>query len=228
MSGHPETVVLVHGLWVHGIAMSLLRRRLGRGGYRVFAYSYPSVRLSFTENVGRLAQYCRDVGALRSHFVGHSMGGLIVLHMLEETADVVPGRVILAGTPVAGSHAARSLARLPGGRVLLGRSIVERMEAGRTKCALSCEIGVIAGRMPVGAGRFVAPDLPVPHDGAVSVEETRLPAMKDHIVLNVSHSGMLFSREVGHQVDAFLSEGAFDRANDGWRMADAGTRKAEG
>jgi len=203
-------VVLVHGLWVHGIAMALLRRRLERGGYRVFAYSYPTTRLTFAENVARLARYCREVGALRSHFIGHSLGGLIVLRMVGETADVVAGRMILAGTPVAGSHAARRLARLPGGRAVLGRSMVEWMEPGQRIDANGCEIGVIAGRMPVGAGRIVAPDLPAPHDGAVSVEETRLPAMKDHIVLNVSHSGMLVSRTVAHQVCAFLRDGAFE------------------
>jgi hypothetical protein len=77
-------------------------------------------------------------------------------------------------------------------------------------CSLGCEIGVIAGRMPVGAGRIVAPDLPAPHDGAVTVEETRLPAMRDHVVLNVSHSGMLVSRAVAQQVEAFLRNGAFE------------------
>lgn len=203
-------MVLVHGLWVHGIAMALLRRRLERGGYRVFAYSYPTTRLTFAENVARLARYCREVGALRSHFIGHSLGGLIVLRMVGETADVVAGRMILAGTPVAGSHAARRLARLPGGRAVLGRSMVEWMEPGQRIDANGCEIGVIAGRMPVGAGRIVAPDLPTPHDGAVSVEETRLPAMKDHIVLNVSHSGMLVSRAVAHQIDEFLRHGVFE------------------
>ena len=205
-------MVLVHGLWVHGIAMSLLRRRLERSGFRVFAYSYPSVRLTFVENAARLAQYCRDVGALRSHFVGHSLGGLIVLRMLEEAPDVVPGRVILAGVPVLGSHAARRLARLPGGRALLGRSMMEWTEPGRRIVAGGCDIGVIAGRMPVGAGRIVAPDLPAPHDGAVSVDETRLPAMCDHIVLNVSHSGMLVSRAVAQQIEAFLRNGVFDKS----------------
>jgi hypothetical protein len=43
----------------------------------------------------------------------------------------------------------------------------------------------------------------------VSVSETRLPAMRDHIVLNVNHSGMLVSRAVARQICAFLREGAF-------------------
>ena len=43
----------------------------------------------------------------------------------------------------------------------------------------------------------------------VSVAETRLPAARDHIVLDVNHFGMLLSRSVTRQVCAFLREGAF-------------------
>jgi hypothetical protein len=89
--------------------------------------------------------------------------------------------------------------------------MMEWIEPRTLACSTGCDIGVIAGRMPVGAGRIVAPDLPAPHDGAVSVEETRLPAMRDHIVLNVSHSGMLVSRAVAQQIGAFLQNGQFFR-----------------
>ena len=205
-----DTVVLVHGLWVHGIAMALMRRRVARNGFRVLAYSYPSVRLTLAENVERLARYCREIGAQRLHFVGHSLGGLIVLRMLERVPGIQPGRVILAGAPVTGSYAALRLARFPGGRAALGRSFMEWLESKPLVSLTGCDIGVIAGRMPVGAGRIVAPELPGPNDGAVRVEETLLPAMRDHIVLNVSHSGMLVSRAVARQICAFLRDGAFD------------------
>lgn len=215
MTTPPETVILVHGLWVHGIAMGLMRRRVARSGFRVFAYSYPSVRLSFAENVERLARYCRELGVPRLHFVGHSLGGLIVLRLLERAFGIQPGRVVLAGVPVAGSYTAQRLARLPGGRAALGRSMMEWMESNPTLSGSGYEIGVIAGRMPVGAGRIVAPRLPGPNDGAVRVEETLLPATRDRIVLNVSHSGMLLSRAVAQQICAFLRNGAFEHRDEG-------------
>lgn len=206
-----ETVVLVHGLWVHGIAMELMRRRVARAGYRALAYSYPSVRLTLTENSERLARYLRELPASRLHLVGHSLGGLIVLRAIELANSLPPGRVVLAGTPFGESFAARRLERLPGGRTALGRSLPEWLGAAHSRPASDREIGVIAGGSPFGLGRLVAPELPRPSDGVVSVEETRLPGMRDHIVLPVSHSGMLVSRSVARQICAFLRDGAFAR-----------------
>lgn len=210
-----ETVILVHGLWVHGLTMELMRRRVARGGYRALAYSYPSMRLTLTENADRLARYCRDLAVPRVHFVGHSLGGLIVLRTLERAAGFTAGRAVLTGTPYVESFAARRLARLPGGRAALGRSLPEWLVSERPAPDARHEIGVIAGRLPVGIGRIVAPDLPVPNDGVITVAETRLPAMRDHIVLNVSHFGMLLSRAVARQICNFLREGAFAPASDG-------------
>ena len=66
---------------------------------------------------------------------------------------------------------------------------------------------VMEGHMTLGM--LVAPELPEPHDGAVAVEETRLPCARDHIVLPVSHSGMLLSQAVAEQAAAFLRDGRF-------------------
>lgn len=205
----PDTVVLVHGLWVHGITMELMRRRIERQGYRALAYSYPSMKLTLDENEKRLAQYCRNLEVPRLHFVGHSLGGLIVLHLLERERGLAPGRVVLIGTPVAGSYAAERLARLPGGRAALGRSMRAWLASPRPAVDAGRDIGVIAGRLPVGLGRIVAPRLPGPSDGVVSVAETRLPGMRDHVVLNVNHTGMLLSALVARQIGEFLRHGAF-------------------
>jgi pimeloyl-ACP methyl ester carboxylesterase len=215
MTAGPDAVVLVHGLWVHGLVMALMRRRIARCGYRALAYSYPSMRLTAAENVERLMRYCRELAAPRVHLVGHSMGGLVVLHALAHAAGFTPGRVVLTGTPVAGCHAARRLGELAGGRAALGRCMPEWMESPAFAGADGCEIGVIAGRKPVGLGRIVAPDLERPCDGVVSVTETRFAAMRDHIVLNVSHSGMLLSRPVARQICAFLRDGAFEHRDEG-------------
>ena len=209
MTPIPETVVLVHGLWVRGLVMEWLRRRLAQAGFSVVSYSYPSMRLSLTENAERLARYCRDRSPARMHFLGHSLGGLIVLRMFERGGSVPDGRIVLAGMPFGGSLAAQRLLRVPGGRAALGRSIAEWLRAGPPLPPADREIGVIAGNLPVGLGRVVAPDLPPPNDGVLSVAETVVPGVRDRIVLKVSHSSMLLSAAVAQQTCAFLQHGVF-------------------
>jgi len=189
--------------------MALMRRRMERCGYRALSYSYPSMRLTLTENAERLAEFCRNLNAPRVSFVAHSMGGLVVLRMLGCAARIGIGRVVLVGVPCAESFAARRMVRLPGGRAALGRSIPEWHARDRGDRLDRFEIGVIAGNLSVGLGRLVAPDLPGPNDGVVSVAETHLPEMRDSIVLKVSHSGMLVSKGVARQACEFLRHGAF-------------------
>jgi pimeloyl-ACP methyl ester carboxylesterase len=210
-----ETVVVVHGLWMHGVVMALMRRRIERCGYRALSYSYPSMALTLTENAARLAQFCRNIcldgGASRLHFVGHSLGGPVILRMLERAADLDIGRIVLVGPPILGSFAAERFARLPGGRKALGHSIPEWLESAPPSGPGRYEIGVIAGDAHIGLGTLIVPALPRPNDSVVSVAETRLPGASDHIVLNVSHTAMLVSAAVARQICEFLEHGAFKR-----------------
>ena len=206
-----ETVILVHGLWVHGVLMTFMRRRIARCGHRAICYSYPSVRFTLAENADRLASFSRNLGAGRLHFVGHSLGGLVVLTMLARIRDLDVGRIVLVGTPFVDSIAAHHLARLPGGRAVLGRSMREWLQGGRPSAFDRYDIGVIAGSFGIGLGRLVVPGLPRPHDGVVSVVETRVPEARDHIVLKVSHSAMLVSSAVAYQICEFISHGVFSR-----------------
>jgi hypothetical protein len=127
-------------------------------------------------------------------------------------ADARIARALLLAPPYGGSFAARSMARSAPGRVLLGRSIPDWLAApSRPGMNAGTEVGVIAGDRRFGLGCLVAPSMPRPNDGVVTVEETRVPGMRDHIVLPVSHSAMLLSSKVAGQACEFLSRGAFAR-----------------
>ena len=210
-------MLLVHGLWLHGISMQLIRRRLERHGYRVRCYSYPTVRLDLEQNAERLRRHWESLPAGRVHIVGHSMGGLVALEAAQLVAPECRGRVVLAGTPFVDSFAARALQRLPGGRRMLGLCIAQWLVRPRLARFDACELGIIAGSRSIGLGRVIAPGLPRPNDGVVSVEETRVPGMRDHIVLKVGHTEMLFSRTVAEQIHAFLQHGTFAHTQAGGR-----------
>ena len=47
------------------------------------------------------------------------------------------------------------------------------------------------------------------NDGTVAVSETRMPGATDHIVLPVSHLGMLLSARVARETGSFLTAGRF-------------------
>jgi len=208
-NGHAVTV-LVHGLWMRGVVMQVQRYYLAGLGFDAVCYSYPSMRLTLTENAERLAQFARRLGASPVHWVGHSLGGLVILRMLEREPASPPGRVVLLGAPYGDGYARRALAANRLGARLLGRSIGEWVDMRKPDIFPGREIGVIAGSLSRGLGRMVARGLPTPNDGVVTVAETELAAACDRIVLPVSHSGMLFSRRVARQSSAFLRAGKFD------------------
>lgn len=205
-----ETVVLVHGLWMRGWVMGILALRLRRCGFRVVAFSYPSVRGSLSQNALRLSRFAAGIAAPRVHFVGHSLGGLLVLQMLAEHPEPRAGRVVLMGIPYSASHAARRLSRTALGRAMVGRGMAQWLRQQSPDSAARCEAGVIAGSRSMGLGRLLG-GLPRPNDGVVAVEETRVPGARGHVVLRVSHSGMLLSAPVARQVCAFLKDGRFLR-----------------
>jgi hypothetical protein len=122
--------------------------------------------------------------------------------------------VVLLGSPLQGSRAAQGLARWPIGKAMLGitmrdeflpdvnASPMQRTWNGRRP------VGVIAGSGGFGLGRLVA-SLDGDNDGTVLVAETQLPGAADHIVLPVTHTGMLFSGDVAKQSAEFLRNGKF-------------------
>jgi len=207
-------VVYVHGLWLSGREGGWLRRRLAQDlGAETVAFSYPSVVGDTAANALALTQFLGEIRADTVHLVGHSLGGLVILKFFEDgaAAQLPPGRVVLLGSPLRGSRAARGLVRMPFGKKILGRSAGEELLAPRDRGWKGMRnLGVIAGDLGVGLGRLVGTGAE-PSDGTVLVEETRLSGATDHLVMRVSHSGMLFSAAVAKQAGAFLRTGAFER-----------------
>ncbi len=205
-----ETVVLIHGLWMPGPDQWPLKYRLGRRGFHAHTFRYPTVRSDIVANAAELDRFLRGIKGETVHLVGHSMGGLIIRRLLADFPDQRPGRIVTIGTPHNGSHAARYLAGFGWGQTLLGRSCKALTEPGPPWDG-SRDLGVIAGDRSVGLGMLVARDLPRPHDGTVSLDETRLAGATDHITLPVTHISMLISPLVADQTAHFLRNGRFLR-----------------
>jgi pimeloyl-ACP methyl ester carboxylesterase len=196
---------------MRGASMTILRRRLTPHGLSVTEFGYPSVTGSLPENARALAEYVDGLACERLHLVGHSLGGVLIRAMLDQYAPPHLKRVVCLGSPLRGSVTAARLARWPGGDRVLGRCMVElRRRGGFDAWPLSVEAGSIAGDLPFGVGRLFGP-FAEPNDGTVAVAETKVAGLRDHVVLRVSHTALLWSTQVAEQVEHFLLHGRFRR-----------------
>ena len=204
-----DSVVVVHGLWMPGWEMSALRRRLAAAGYSTYQFVYPTVDCGLDENADRLAEFVASTPGRRIHFVGHSLGGVLILRLFERHRVERAGRIVCLGSPLTGTHAGRVLDSLPLGRRIVGRCIHDLLQCGGCRpWGGPHELGIIAGDVPLGFGRLLG-GLEKPHDGTVSVSETRLPGATEHVVLHCTHLSMLWSPTVSEHVQRFLRTGSF-------------------
>ncbi len=204
-----RTVVLVHGLWYGTVSLALLARRLEARGFRTHAFSYPTLGRTLAENARALYEFARRIDAKPLDFVGHSLGGLVILRMFDGWRRLPEGRVVLMGSPVRGSSTASKIAQMPLTRPFVGKARTA-LAYGFGHAPAGRETGVIAGTKGLGLGR-VFKRLELPHDGTIAVAETELPDAADRLELDVSHTGLVLSAEVASQVARFLHRGRFDR-----------------
>lgn len=92
---------------------------------------------------------------------------------------------------------------------MLGRA-VHLLRAGVLPLPEGFEVGVIAGTLPLGLGHWFG-RFEGAHDGTVTVAETRVAGVIDHLEVRTSHTGLIYSRVVAQQAAAFLREGRFTR-----------------
>jgi pimeloyl-ACP methyl ester carboxylesterase len=209
MSG--EAVLLVHGLWMNRVVMLYLARQLRGHGFAARAVGYYSAMHDLARNARALADAIAAVDSPRVHVVGHSLGGVVALAALRDHPDDRVRRIVLLGSPLAGSASGRSLAARRWGAPLLGTTRALWGDMPRLEIPAGIEAGAIAGNRRFGLGRLIGLDVPLPNDGVVAVEETRHPQLADHLVMRVSHSEMLVSAAVAREVAAFLATGSFAR-----------------
>jgi pimeloyl-ACP methyl ester carboxylesterase len=203
-------VVYVHGLWMPGDESLILRRRLAHDfALTLHSFRYSAAGTTMSVVAARLESFVQQLKASELHFVGHSLGGLVIYRFLERFPAQPPGRVVFLGTPCVASRAAQSAGRFAPIAHLMGRSVAEELLQPRTRhWTYSRPLGVVAGSQPLGVGQLLA-QFDEPNDGTIAVRETRMPGASDHIVLPVSHLGMLVSARVAREVGLFLTQGHF-------------------
>lgn len=211
------TIVLVHGLGRTPRSLWLVALFARQRGYHVIAWGYPSRRGTIDDHAAALdRQLTATLRALpgRVHFVTHSLGALLVRAYLGTVALPALGRVVMLAPPNQGSEVADRLRGSWAFRWMTG-PVGQELGTGVDGAAarlptLAAEVGVIAGDRCVNPlfGRWIGG----PNDGKVAVARTRLPGMRDHIVVRAGHTLLPWRPRVIQQVFAFLERGQFLRS----------------
>ena len=220
-----NSVILLHGLHHAPFIMSPLAKRLQVQGFDTYQYGYRSLRDSIKVSSASLNNWLE-----RYHhpeqpidLVGHSLGGLIIRDFLVSYPQWQIGRCVTLGTPHLGSVCADYIWRLA--PAIVGQSYIDALDGTVTPLPEHIIMGVIAGNQPFGLGQLVLgyhnrklrlqnsplPDEYLTHDGTVYLRETKLETATDHLIMPVSHTGMLVNPAVAEQTGYFLSNGKFKR-----------------
>ncbi len=210
-----ECVILLHGLARSDSSMKKIANALDDAGYITVNASYPSTKYQIkklAKNAITKALAKCPKGS-RVNFVTHSMGGILVRQYLSEHVIKNMGRVVMLGPPNKGSQVVDYLQKFPGFKLINGPAGVQlgtgKLSVPNMLGTIDFELGVIAGTCSFDP--FLSLMLPKPNDGKVSVENTKLEGMLDHIELPATHTFMMNNKTVIFQLLYFLENGVFCR-----------------
>ena len=212
-----EKVVLVHGLGRTERAMLLLEGSLTEAGFDVYSLHHDSredAPEALLAAVARQIDACCSGGSGAVHYVGHSLGGLLIRDYLSGGTPANLGRVVLLGSPNSGSELADAErhGHLTSAWLARAGPAARLLNTGPDGYPARLPppdypVGVIAGTRDNALSNAW---LPVPNDGLVSVASARLEGMTDFVSYPVAHWDLRNDAEVASQVIAFLERGAFD------------------
>lgn len=216
LAARADCVVLLHGLSRSDNSMRLMQEALEFHNYYVVNYSYPSNEApiaALVEHVGNAVELC---GARTTHFVTHSLGGILLRAWLIDNRPPLLGRVVMLAPPNQGSEIVDNLAAFE-----LFPDLIELIhgpavrELGTDPSAFPLRLpppdyplGVIAGNRSLNPLSAIV--IEGENDGTVSVASTRIAGMRDHIVLPATHTMIMINPLAMAEVLEFLRYGAFD------------------
>ncbi|MBY5353920.1 alpha/beta hydrolase [Rhizobium leguminosarum] len=212
-----DTVLLFHGIARTKKSMAKLAGFLSAHGYRVVNVGYPSTKFSISDLVDiirpEIDGAAKEAGDGRVHFVGYSMGGLIVRAFLRNYRPANLGRVVMVGTPNSGSQIADFLKNWPLFRKVYGPAgqqlITDQTAMTELFGTVDYELGIIAGNRTIDPVSSLIIGLRVPNDGKVSVESTRLDGASAHIVIPANHTFLPVNKTMWSETLSFLQDGRF-------------------
>lgn len=210
-----DYVILVHGFSWAKPPLRTLGRNLHEQGFHTIEIHYPIRSIPMSEVVQDyilpvVKEHCTDSNR-RIHFVGHSMGCIMIRKMLKEHEIERMGRVVLLAAPNKGTEIASFFSRAPIIRKMLGEAVhqvgTEPESVPNQLGAVDFSPGIIMGTrsdFPI-----VPAMIPGADDGVVRVDSGPVPGMAAFITLPTTHIRMPSTRAACTQTAHFLRTGKF-------------------
>ena len=211
-----RAIVLVHGL----MRTSASLRRLGRflqaqGWSQVIDFRYASSRATIADHAKALQAVIRHLpGSPRLSFVGHSLGNIVVRHVIGDWQRWPMGekllqrldRVVMLAPPNQGSAMARALGYTGLFQLITGKAGTQLgsgwAEIGSRLATPPCPFAIIAGDSRLASWN---PLLPGPSDVVVGVNETCLSGAAEVLTLPALHSFIMDDPRVQQATARFLN-----------------------
>lgn len=214
-----EIVILLHGIGRTASSLRALEKALSKEGYTVYSLNYAARKKTLEEAATDIfEQTLHPLASHTLHFVTHSMGGLVVRLLLSQYTIPYLGRIVMLAPPNQGSEVADFFQDHFFYRWFYGpagQQLTQSVAQTLPLLPQDCEFGIIAGNRSWDPFCYFL--LPKGNDGKVSIKNTQLKHMKDHIILPVDHSWMMYQTNVISQVKYFLKYGRFYHSNSSQR-----------
>ena len=190
-----------------------MRRHLRQAGFTVHIRSYGHLRQNAERSAADLGQFLDGLDAEHVHLVVHSFGGVVVLHLLEQSDARRVERLsslVFLGSPLVGSELTHHLLQSKAGRWwrwLLGSALDRGLAGEQPAFALPMAHALVAGTGKSWLTRWLWSN-PPPGDGLVSVREAQpenqqAGASEIH-TLPIHHAALLYNKDCMSLVSKYL------------------------
>jgi len=209
-----EGVVLLHGILRTNRCMSGLASFLEGQGYKTLNLDYPSAKYDISSIAELIHGTIKKFADKHSkiHFIGYSMGGLVIRAYLQKYRLENLGKIVMIATPNKGSEVADFLQNFwlykklygPAGQQL----ITDQQSFKDILGDIYYDLGIISGISPYYFfGNYL---IGKKNDGRVSIESSKIEGMKDQVTIKSGHTWIPSYKKTWQQAARFIATGKFE------------------
>lgn len=214
-----KTVILIHGFMSGAYMMRYMETQIIKAGYEVYKFNYKSNKYT-VNTLNELHKLIETLEGREIFLIGHSMGGLVARNYLHyyEYNKVPNNSTIKALITIATPHN-QSLSAHAISNSMFKKLFGTAGDSGLTKeipeWNTDIPIGCIAGKSTskLSANLFLPKhNKEEINDGTIFLTEALLANCNDKIIIQGSHTGLIFKKEVATQCLYFLEHKEFKKS----------------